>query len=185
MPAPQPVQHPSQARAAQGGQSPSTATDRTSPPAQSASMLGNGPRQAVAPENSADTLELSLVEHGIGFVLPPGSTLTSAKLELPHGAIISGTFRGDIVCEGGSVIIPRDGVVVGSITADCVYIEGSIGSRGTASDGGRSVITGRLLIAASSNARINADLQSRAFAMHQPQLWGRFLTIVDGPARLE
>jgi hypothetical protein len=179
MSAPQPIQPSQPARTAPPPR-PTASADRAS-----AAQHSNAPRQAAAPDSSADTLELSLVEHGIGFVLPPGSTLSSAKLDLPHGAIISGTFRGDITCESGSVIIPRGGVVVGSITADCVYIEGSIGSRGTASDGGRSVVTGRLLIAASSHARINADLQSRAFAMHQPQLWGRFLTIVDGPARLE
>jgi cytoskeletal protein CcmA (bactofilin family) len=135
--------------------------------------------QAEAPTRNSDraakidTLTLSLREHGVGFFVPPGSSLKQAKLEMPHGALISGTFIGDLICQAGSVIITKGGMVCGSIVADRVYIEGDVASSKTK----RSLITGRALVAASSTARINGDLKSSAFAIHKPQLWGQLISI--------
>ncbi|MDL5034374.1 polymer-forming cytoskeletal protein [Pelomonas sp. APW6] len=124
-----------------------------------------------------DTLTLSLREHGVGFFVPPGATMQSARLVMPYGALISGTFIGDLICEAGSVIITKGGMVCGSIVADRVYIEGDVAS----SKSKRSLVTGRALVAASSTARINGDLKSAAFAIHKPQLWGQLIS-VDEPA---
>lgn len=125
------------------------------------------------PTQESGQLTLSLHEHNIGFYLPPGSSLDGANLELPHGALISGTFIGSIKCENGSIILTSDARICGDIEADRIYIEGEIAS----SKSSRSKVIGKWLVAASSNARINADLYSNAFALHDPKLWGQVVTL--------
>lgn len=125
------------------------------------------------PTQESGQLTLSLHEHDIGFYLPPGASLEGANLELPHGALISGTFIGNIKCEHGSVIITSEARMCGQIEADRVYIEGEIASTKTA----RSKVIGKWLVAASSNARINADLYGNSFALHDPKLWGQVVTL--------
>lgn len=123
--------------------------------------------------DSKSALTLSLREHNIGFVLPDGATLESAKLSLPHGAIISGVFIGDLVCERGSAILTRNAKFCGNIEADRVYIEGEVDSLRTK----RSQVIGRMLIAASRHATIRANLISTAHALHHPKFWGEIISL--------
>ena len=142
----------------------------------------NGPAVA-QPSNSkiTDALTLSLRDQDVGFFLPARAVLHNARLELPHGALISGTFVGDLICEGGSVVVTEEGQVCGHIEANKVYIAGKIASTRER----RSLVTGRTMIAAGSTARINADLRSAAFAIHRPKLWGKLISIEDGQAKIE
>lgn len=140
-------------------------------------MEENSARSASAPGKSPDTLVLSLHEHGIGFFLPGGAVLHSSNFALAHGALIEGEFVGDMVCEAGSIVIGAGARVYGSLTADRIYIEGTVGSR----RGQRSVITGRALVAVSARARVNADMRSRAWSLYAgSQIWGTLGTIEDG-----
>jgi len=125
----------------------------------------------------AETLSLSLHEHGIGFFLPPGAVLHASEFTLAYGALIEGEFVGDLICEAGSVVIGASGRHYGSITADRIYIEGTVGSL----RGQRSALMGRALIAVSAGSRINADMRSRAWSLHPgAHLWGTVSTIEDG-----
>lgn len=133
------------------------------------------------PTHDPGQIKLSLHEHNVGFYLPPGASLESANLELPYGALISGTFIGTLKCETGSVILTSEARICGRIEADRVYIEGEIVS---VKGGPRTMIIGRWLVAASSNARINADLCSNAFSLHKPKFWGQLMTL-DDYVRLE
>jgi hypothetical protein len=132
------------------------------------------------PSSSAqqgETLTLALHEHGIGFFLPPGAVLHASAFTLPHGALIEGELVGDLVSEAGSVVIGAGARLFGSITADRIYVEGTVGSR----RGQRSTLTGRAMIAAGAQSRINADMRSRAWSLHAgAQLWGSIATIEDG-----
>lgn len=123
------------------------------------------------------SLTLSIRDHQIGFLLPQGATLDGANLDLPHGAIIAGTFIGNIKCEHGSVVITETARVCGRVEAERVYIEGEIASTREA----RSRVIGRWLVAASSKARINADLCSNAFSLHKPRFWGQLITMDNEP----
>lgn len=127
------------------------------------------------PIHDPGQLTLSLREHNIGFSLPAGATLEGALLNLPHGALISGTFVGTLKCEHGSVIIAATARIRGVIEADRIYIEGEVAS----SKNIRTKLAGRWLVAASSDARINADLFSNAFALHKPKFWGQVFTMDD------
>jgi len=137
-----------------------------------------GPGRAQhAAGRAAEPLVLALHEHGIGFFLPPGGVLHASLFTLPHGALIEGEYVGDLTCEAGSLIIGASARVYGSLTADRIYIEGTVGSR----RGHRSVVTGRALIAASAGSRINADMRSRTWSMHAgAQIWGEMATIEEG-----
>ena len=133
--------------------------------------------EKLADKEKSDALVLSLHEHHIGFFVPPETTMDVAHLDLKFGALIYGTVIGDIQCSAGSVIVLAGGRVCGNITADRVYVEGDIASP----KGGRSQIHARLLLAASSAARINADVKSRAFAIHKAKIWGQIEQIEDVP----
>jgi cytoskeletal protein CcmA (bactofilin family) len=121
------------------------------------------------------TLNLSLREHHIGFFVPPDMVLDGSCLELKFGALIYGTVIGDIWCESGSVIIAAQGRVCGNIEADRIYIEGEVASP----KGSKSTLTGRLLLAASANSKVNANVRSRAFAIHRAKIWGQIEPIED------
>jgi hypothetical protein len=124
-----------------------------------------------------ETLNVSLHEHGIGFFVPPGMVLHVTTCTLPQGALIEGEFVGDLVSEAGSVVIGAGASVYGSITADRIYIEGTVGSR----RGQRSDLMGRAMIAAGAQARVNADMRSRAWSLHTgAQIWGSVSTLDDG-----
>lgn len=131
--------------------------------------------------SASDTLSLSIREHDVGFFLPPRAVLNNSRLELPHGALLCGSFDGDLICEAGSVIITKDCRFCGSIEADRIYIEGDVASVRER----RSLLIGRVLVAAGATARINADLKSRNFAVHKAKIWGRLLSWEEGPSRIE
>jgi hypothetical protein len=149
-------------------------------PHASASFSNDGaqhdpPRPSTA--SHPETLNISLHEHGIGFFVPPGMVLHVTTCNVPQGALIEGEFVGDLVSEAGSVVIGAEASVYGSITADRIYIEGTVGSR----RGQRSELMGRAMIAAGAQARINADMRSRAWSLHTgAQIWGSVSTIEDG-----
>lgn len=148
----------------------------TAGPARSATFAAE---DAPRPSTSAppETLNISLHEHGIGFFVPPGMVLHVTTCNLPQGALIEGEFVGDLVSEAGSVVIGAGASVYGSITADRIYIEGTVGSR----RGQRSDLMGRAMIAAGAQARVNADMRSRAWSLHTgAQIWGSVSTIDEG-----
>jgi cytoskeletal protein CcmA (bactofilin family) len=141
--------------------------------------MQNPDNQASAPsaregKTASSALTLSLQEHHIGFFVPPEATLEGA-IDLKFGALIYGTVIGDITCSAGSVVILAGGRVCGNIIADRVYVEGEVASP----KGGRSTIQAHLLLAASSASKINADIRSRAFAIHKAKIWGRMEQIED------
>jgi cytoskeletal protein CcmA (bactofilin family) len=131
------------------------------------------PSTATHPE----MLNISLHEHAIGFFVPPGMVLHASTCNVSQGVLIEGEFVGDLVSEAGSVVIGAAASVYGSITADRIYIEGTVGSR----RGQRSELMGRAMIAAGAQARVNADMRSRAWSLHTgAQIWGSVSTIEDG-----
>lgn len=134
-----------------------------------------------AAQQPGDQLILSLQEHNIHFVLPAGVRLEAAKLESQCGVLIQGVFVGDIICKTGSLIIAREGTVAGNVSADAIYIEGTLLPPRA---GERIKAVGRQLIAASSLARINADLHAQAFSLDRvAKLWGQLVCIEDGQGR--
>lgn len=145
------------------------------PPRSSSYAAEDPPRPSI--NAHPETLNVSLYEHGIGFFVPPGMVLHVTTCTLPQGALIEGEFVGDLVSEAGSVVIGAGASVYGSITADRIYIEGTVGSR----RGQRSELMGRAMIAAGAQSRINADMRSRAWSLHTgAQIWGSVSTIDNG-----
>lgn len=114
------------------------------------------------PENVREKLHLSLREHNVGFLVPAGAVL---KLEgnttLPHGALIAGKLVGNIECKDGSVIVL--GEHVGNISANRVYVEGSV----TAHE-----ILARDLFGAGRSARIQANVFAGSYATYNPSIRG-------------
>lgn len=117
---------------------------------------------------------LSLSEHNVGFYLPPGAR-QNGRLALPYGALICGTFVGDMLCHSGSVIIAEGAKFRGSIEANRIYVVGHISS----SESTRSRIVARELLAAASSAQINADLFAPSWALHKPKIWGLMESLDD------
>jgi hypothetical protein len=132
--------------------------------------------------SDAGHINLSLREHGIGFFLPPGGKL-EGRMVLPHGALLSGEFVGELLCESGSIIIPAGAKVRGTLEADRIYVEGDVSSLGDS--GKRSMLIARLMVAGSSTARINAELYSQVFSLHKSKIWGCLHAIEEvDPRRL-
>lgn len=122
----------------------------------------------------SDAIHLALQDHCVGFLLPAHGVLHSGRFTLACGALIEGEFVGDLQCMTGSIIIGANARVYGSLTAERLYIEGTVGSR----QGLRSLLTGHSLIAASAASRINADLRSRSWSLHTgAKIWGELRTI--------
>lgn len=123
-------------------------------------------------------LRLSLQDHGIEFFLPPNSRLEVVELKLQGGALIYGEFHGKLVCETGSLMLPRGSKFFGEAEADNLYVEGEVGSYRTASGAPKiSKLTGRVMVAVSANASVYADIKSRAFAIHSKRIWGQIEVI--------
>lgn len=127
------------------------------------------------PTSPKDQISLTIEEHSIGSIFPPGSKI-EGKMHLPQGVIIGGDFVGEIFCARGSVIIQKGARFAGRIEADRIYIEGDIVS---SREGRTSTLVGRQLVAAGSTARVHADLYSSAFAIHKAKLWGQTLPLED------
>lgn len=127
--------------------------------------------------NELGQITLNLREHKIGCFVPQGGKL-EGKLVLPYGALVCGEFLGDMLCETGSVIIPRGARVHGRIEADRIYVEGEVASDKDI----RSILIGRQLVAGSSTSRINADLYSRLFALHKARVWGHLYSFEESEA---
>jgi len=125
-------------------------------------------------------ISLSLREHNIGYILPHGAK-ADGRLLLPCGALIHGDFIGDIFCESGSVIIKEGARFRGMVEADIIYVEGEVSS--IAGVGNRSTLIGRQMVAASSVARINADIFSQSFALHKAKVWGTLRTLEEAEQR--
>lgn len=114
------------------------------------------------PDSARHTLRLSLKEHNVGFLVPPGATLRlEGKTVLPHGALIAGKLVGNIECREGSVIVL--GEHVGNICANRVYVEGSVTG---------AEIMARDLFGAGRNAKIQADVFAGSFATYNPSIRG-------------
>lgn len=119
-------------------------------------------------------LQLDLHEHGICFVIPAGTVISGAIIDLPGGALIHGRFSGSILCRTGSLIVSRTGVLCGQVDADRVYIDGRVSPT---TDGKISMIKGRRLIAISEAAEGGANLFSQAFAVHTHAFSARYTTL--------
>lgn len=115
-------------------------------------------------------MKLTLVDHDIACVISPGDSV-QGNLMLSRGALIQGEVVGDISCAKGSVIVTASGVVRGSITADRIYVEGSVGSAFEGQSPPRLVAPEIILV--SSTAQVQADLYSNAFSIHSTQLQGQ------------
>lgn len=122
--------------------------------------------------NKSD-ITLFLAEHNIGFHLAKDDQVYG-HLTLKRGALIHGLVDGNVNCASGSVIISESGCVVGSITAERIYIEGQIKSR---QNEPRSSVVGTEMIAVSSTAAVEADLISKAFSVHSTDIRGSFHTL--------
>lgn len=118
-------------------------------------------------------IEISIEEHNIGFCLAKGDQIYG-HLTLQTGALIQGLVDGNINCTDGSVIITESGCVRGSITAQRVYIEGQIRSNPNEP---KSKVIGTEMVSVSSVASVEADLVSRAFAIHATGIKGSLHTL--------
>lgn len=118
-------------------------------------------------------IEISLTENNISFCLAKGDQIYG-HLTLQAGALIQGLVDGNIDCAGGSVIITESGCVRGSVTAQRVYIEGQVRSNPNES---KSKVIGTEMISVSSTASVEADLVSRAFAIHSTGIKGSLHTL--------
>lgn len=138
---------------------------------------------AEANEPKMATLNLNLREHNIGFYLPPGAHL-EGRLRCPTGALIAGTFIGELLVESGSLIITGSAGFRGIAEADRVYVEGRVASAKAAKGASRSILIGRRLIAASADSEIDADLFAPTFTTTRAKIWGRMHSleeVVDRP----
>lgn len=123
-------------------------------------------------------IQISLTEHGIGMVIPPGAQFRSAAgaaIESPMGILVLGTVQADIVCHGGSIVIGQGGVVIGCVKADRIYIEGELLS-GSGPGATRSVAAARMLIMATPTANIDADLVSPFLSLQTSRIKGSLST---------
>lgn len=118
-------------------------------------------------------LELALRDHQIGFVLNPGEQIIG-HLRLQRGALIHGYVHGSVECAQGSVIITETGCVLGDISADRVLVEGAIKSNPNQP---KHQVIGKHLISISSVASVDADLASKAFALHSTSIQGALKTL--------
>lgn len=126
-------------------------------------------------EIATGTLTANLREHEICFVVPAGATI-NANLDNPGGVLILGRYSGKLRCARGSLIIGPGAEFMGTAEADSIYVQGTV--RPTRSNG-PSLLKGRMLVAISEIARGQADLLSRAFAIHTRDFAARFATITD------
>lgn len=122
---------------------------------------------------SQQEITAALQDHNIGFALGKGDQIYG-HLTLQTGALIQGTVDGNIECAAGSVIITESGCVKGSITAVRVLIEGQIRS---SAGGPKSKVVGTEMISVSSLASVEADLVSKAFAIHATGIKGSLSTL--------
>jgi hypothetical protein len=125
------------------------------------------------PGQDGGDLVLDLRDHEICWVLPPGSALTGT-LDIPGGALVQGTFVGRLRCARGSLVVAADGEFTGEADADRIYVDGTIRS---IRKGEPSVLRGQQLVAISEHARGQAELISRAFAIHTRSFAARITTV--------
>lgn len=141
--------------------------------------------KAVEEEQFADPLsirsmELSMREHHICFVVPAGAKIDAYTLDLPGGVLILGALRGKVNCAVGSMIIAKGGEFQGSAEASDIFIEGKVTSQGgnnptggemtklkargiaTQTAPGVTALSGGL-IALSATASISGHLQARSY----------------------
>lgn len=118
-------------------------------------------------------ISAALADHNIGFALAKGDQIYG-HLSLKTGALIQGLIDGNVECAEGSVIITESGCVKGSITAQRVLIEGQV--RSNANEAPSKVI-GLEMISVSSGASVEADLVSKAFAIHSTGIKGSLHTL--------
>ena len=140
------------------------------------------PRQlhidAFADDVAVKSVELSLREKQICFVVPAGARIDAFTMDLPGGMLVLGALRGKVTCAVGSIIIAKGGEFQGYAEAEDIYIEGKVTSptvapgvemtkmkargRVMAAHEGVSSIQGGL-IAVSAQASIRAHLLARMF----------------------
>lgn len=77
-------------------------------------------------EQAVSTLRLSIEQHAIGMVIPPGAVFDGV-LKIDCGVVIYGTFRGTLECTTGSVIIFPGGQFSGRLTAERIAVGGKVG----------------------------------------------------------
>ena len=118
-------------------------------------------------------IDAALADHNIGFTLAKGDQIYG-HLSLKTGALIQGFVDGNVECAEGSVIITESGCIKGSITAQRVLIEGQVRSNPNESP---SKVIGLEMISVSSGANIEADLVSKAFAIHSTGIKGSLQTL--------
>lgn len=121
-----------------------------------------------------DQLMLSLVDHHIGLIIPANTTFTGNEILCDHGVAVFGTVMANIICRSGSIIVADRARVCGSLTAQNIYIAGTVVSPKTASGPRRLALLRALdLIALSATSRVNADLCARVYDIKTPGFTGR------------
>lgn len=134
--------------------------------------------EGFADEASVQSLELSLRDKQICFVVPAGARLDAISLHLPGGMLVLGALRGKVICSQGAIIIAKGGEFQGDAEAHSFFIEGVVTSpainsnrvtlskltareKRTRVDGIDRVEPG--LIAISSHATICAHMRAQLF----------------------
>lgn len=147
---------------------------------QPSSGLKNEPADSFADPLSLRTMELSMRDHHICFVVPAGAKIDAFVLDLPGGMLVLGALRGKVNCAMGSIIIAKGGEFQGSAEATDIFIEGKVTSqltasngsggertklkaRGQATQGVHGITTSGGIIAVSESAVICGHLQARSY----------------------
>lgn len=127
-----------------------------------------------AANSVGDQLMLSLVDHHIGLIIPANTTITGSEIRCDHGVAVFGTVIGSIKCLSGSIIVAERARVSGSLSAEKIYIAGTVVSPKTTSGPRRLALLHALeLIALSSTARVNADLCAQVYEIKSSYFNGR------------
>lgn len=124
----------------------------------------------------ADSLLLPLQDHEITCVIPSGASITGQQLSFPGGVLIQGMVIGDIICRTGSIIVAAGARVCGNMTAQNVYIAGTVVSRPPATPAATrrlNLIRAVGHIALSDQARVNADLCAMTYDVASNGFTGR------------
>lgn len=144
-------------------------------------MIPNTQNSKVATDpNTSDSINESMAEHKISFVLPFGARMEGV-LTLEGGALIYGDFIGDIYSKFGSLIIKKGGRFQGAAEADSIYIEGHVSSQLDNPD--KSRLIARKKIIGFSSARIDANVFSDTFETTKAKVWGAIKTLAEGNAQ--